>query len=204
MTIRVKERDSCLDYYEANAEGYSAATLNVDMSAVRNRFLKHIPRGGRILDAGCGSGRDAVEFVKDGYSVKLFDGSAKMAERASIYSGVVCEVLRFQDVAFEQEFDGIWSCAALLHVPKAEMNDVLRRLIRALKPGGFAYFSFIEGDDERKSSDGRFYNSYTAESIRDLLSDVGGTTEVDSWKSLRDPNSAKQAPWLNVIIEKKR
>jgi SAM-dependent methyltransferase len=202
MNTPLKEADSCLGYYDANAVEYSTATLNVDMSAVRCRFLQYIPRGGRILDAGCGSGRDTVAFLKGGYSVKAFDGSAKMAERASIYSGQECAVLRFQDVAFDREFDAIWSCAALLHVSKSEMKDVLRRMIRSLKLGGIAYFSFIEGNDERKSSDGRFYNSYTTESFRELLQSVARTREVDCWKSLRDPDLPRQAPWLNMIIER--
>lgn len=141
MIIPVEQSDPSLAYYNANAAGYSEATLNVDMSAIRTRFLQHIPRGGRILDAGCGSGRDTLAFIKDGYAVRAFDGSTRMAERASIYSGLECEVLRFQDVAFDQEFDGIWSCAALLHVQKAEMKDVLRRLIRSLKLGGLSPFS---------------------------------------------------------------
>lgn len=189
-------------YYDANAEGYCAATLNLDMDAIRSRFLRNVPPRARILDAGCGSGRDTLAFLRSGYSVKAFDGSAKMAACASIYTGQECEVLRFQDMAFVREFDAIWSCAALLHVPKLEMSEVLVRIIRSLKPGGVAYFSFIEGSDERTSSDGRFYNSYTTESLRDLLQSVGGVQELDCWRSFRDPDSAEQAPWLNMMIRR--
>jgi 2-polyprenyl-3-methyl-5-hydroxy-6-metoxy-1,4-benzoquinol methylase len=125
-----------------------------------------------------------------------------MAEFASRNTGQECAVLRFQDMTFERKFDAVWSCAALLHVPKSEMSDVLGRIVRALKPGGVAYFSFIEGNDERTSSDGRFYNSYTTELLRELLHDVGGVREVDCWTSFRNPDSPRQAPWLNMIIQR--
>jgi 2-polyprenyl-3-methyl-5-hydroxy-6-metoxy-1,4-benzoquinol methylase len=202
MDNALDRRNSSAAYYDANAEEYSAATLQIDMNAIRSRFLSSVPPGALILDAGCGSGRDTVAFLRRGYSVTGFDASAKMAECASKYTGQKCAVLRFQDMTFDREFDAVWSCAALLHVPKAEMSDVLGRIVRALKPGGVAYFSFIEGDDERTSSDGRFYNSYTTELLRDLLHDVGGTQELDCWRSYRDPDSPKQAPWLNFIIKR--
>jgi 2-polyprenyl-3-methyl-5-hydroxy-6-metoxy-1,4-benzoquinol methylase len=202
MENALDSRDLCAAYYDANAEEYSASTLHIDMDAIRSRFLSNVTPGARILDAGCGSGRDTVAFVRSGYSVKAFDASAKMAEYASRYTGQECEVLRFQDMEFDREFDAVWSCAALLHVPKSEMSDVLGRMIRALKPGGLAYFSFIEGKDERTSSDGRFYNSYTTESLRELLHHVGGVQEVDCWRSFRDPDSPRQAPWLNMIVQR--
>jgi len=202
MENALDSRDLCAAYYDANAEEYSAATLQIDMNALRSRFLSNVPPCARILDAGCGSGRDTVAFLRRGYSVAAFDASAKMAGCASRYTGQRCAVLRFQDMAFEREFDAVWSCAALLHVPKSEMSDVLDRMVRALKPGGVAYFSFIEGNDEHASSDGRFYNSYTAESLRELLHYVGGVREVDCWTSFGDPDSPRQAPWLNMIIQR--
>jgi len=202
MNNALDRRDPCAAYYDANAEEYSAATLQIDMNPIRSRFLRNVPPGARILDAGCGSGRDTVAFQRSGYSVTAFDASAKMAEFASRNTGQECAVLRFQDMTFERKFDAVWSCAALLHVPKSEMSDVLGRIVRALKPGGVAYFSFIEGNDERTSSDGRFYNSYTTELLRELLHDVGGVREVDCWTSFRNPDSPRQAPWLNMIIQR--
>ena len=54
-------------YYEQNAEQFFADTVEVDMSALYARFLESIPAGGSILDAGCGSGRDAKAFALRGY-----------------------------------------------------------------------------------------------------------------------------------------
>ena len=52
-----------IDYYEQNAEEFFASTVLVDMATLHSRFfLAKIPSGGHILDAGCGSGRDAKAF----------------------------------------------------------------------------------------------------------------------------------------------
>ena len=194
--------ESVLAFYDANAEDYCRTTRSVEMTTIYDRFLLNVPEGALILDAGCGSGRDSLAFLTRGYGVKAFDGSPMMARWAADYTGLDCQVLRFQDVNYKAEFDALWSCAALLHISKSEMKGVLRSLLGSLKLGGIGYFSFIEGEGERVADDGRFYNSYTVDGLRQLLADVGLTQELDCWSSLRDPDSTKRAPWLNMIVKR--
>ena len=141
-------------------------------------------------------------FMMCGFSVSGFDASPQMAAYASSYSGRICEVLRFQDMQYQNEFDGVWSCAALLHVPKHDMEDVMNRLFNSLKPNGIAYFSFIEGEGERVSSDGRLYNSYTSGSLRTLFSKMGRVRELEFWTSVDSGTPSRPAPWLNMIVQK--
>lgn len=79
--------DDSADYYNQNAASFFASTVTVDMSALHDAFLVKLPPGGRILDAGCGSGRDAKAFASRGYSVTAFDASPDLAELASIHCG---------------------------------------------------------------------------------------------------------------------
>jgi 2-polyprenyl-3-methyl-5-hydroxy-6-metoxy-1,4-benzoquinol methylase len=190
------------NFYNDNAETYCQATVKVDMGDARERFLRMLQPGARILDAGCGSGRDMRAFMLRGFLVSGFDASSQMASYASSYSGRTCEILRFQDMQFHNEFDGVWSCASLLHVPKHDMEDVMNRLVNSLKLNGVAYFSFIEGEGERVSSDGRFYNSYTSDSLRTLLRKIGRVREVESWTSVDSGAQSRPAPWLNMIVQK--
>lgn len=90
----------------------------LNMSALHDRFLRHVPPGCRILDAGCGVGRDALAFAGPGYAVVAFDASAEMVRLTRERVAGQAEVLhmRFEDVAWREEFDGIWACASLLHV----------------------------------------------------------------------------------------
>lgn len=63
------------------------------MSPLRERFLAHIPAGGYIVDAGCGSGRDAKAFIARGYQFTAFDASLALAGKPAVYSGSMCSVV---------------------------------------------------------------------------------------------------------------
>ena len=76
-----------LDYYNKNSEEYFNSTLNVDMTNTYKPFLKLVPKGGKILDLGCGSGRDSMNFMKLGYEVTAVDGAKELAKKASVLLG---------------------------------------------------------------------------------------------------------------------
>ena len=117
-------RDSTLHYYEENAERYFKETVNVDLSDIHERFLARLPERANILDAGCGSGRDAMVFSRIGHQVTAFDASTGLAALASRHLKKTVRVMRFDKIDFEEEFDGIWACASLLHVPYSLLPDV--------------------------------------------------------------------------------
>ncbi len=85
------------------------------------------------------------------------EASAELGRVAEVFTGQPVQVMRFQDVDWEDEFDGIWACASLLHVPQGELPDVVDRLTRALRPGGVLYASFKQGGGERVEGTGRHF-----------------------------------------------
>jgi len=153
------------DYYDTHGDDFVRDTLTVNMGELYAPFLELVPPGGRILDAGCGSGRDAPVFLAKGYYVVAMDASVKMVEAAAALIGqpVLCK--RFQEIDWSEECDGIWTCASLLHVPRAEMADVWSRVIKALKPGAVWFMSFKKGTGEAVRN-GRFFNDYDEDSLR--------------------------------------
>lgn len=88
------------------------------MSDIYSKFLHHVHSGGHILDAGCGSGRDTKYFIDHGYQVTAIDGSKEMVSAASKLTGLTVQHLQFDEIYCQQEFDGIWACASVLHVKK--------------------------------------------------------------------------------------
>jgi SAM-dependent methyltransferase len=187
-------------YYEGNADRFVAETAGVDISPLYEPFLARIPGGGRILDAGCGSGRDTKAFLTRGYDVQAFDASPTLARMASSLAGVEVAVLRFQDVAFDARFDGIWACASLLHVPMSELGDAVGRLIRALVPGGILYASFKSGEGERREG-GRHFTDFTPRSIERFLSTVPGVRAECIWET-SDLRPGAIGRWVNVLLRK--
>jgi SAM-dependent methyltransferase len=190
-------------FYDRNAERFAADTGGLDMPPLYERFLQHVPPGGRILDAGCGVGRDALAFTERGYSMVAFDASIEMVRLARERVAGRAEVLhmRFEDVAWREEFDGIWACASLLHVPPGAFPGVTSRLADALRPGGAWYMSFKLGVGERRVA-GRLFVDHSAESLRTTLSNLPVRT-VEAWAS-RDVRSGRTGEhWLNALVIKR-
>ncbi|WP_337016711.1 class I SAM-dependent methyltransferase [Leclercia sp. AS011] len=189
-----------LKYYQDNAQTFFDGTVNVDMSSLYEAFTKHLAPGARVLDAGCGSGRDAKAFLEMGYQVEAFDASSAMVELAREHTGLPVQLMTFADVDWKEEFDGIWCCASLLHVPAAELPGVMRRLADALKPGGVWYVSFKYGDGEREV-DGRRFTDMDEVGLEILLKTVVWMKIAKMWTT-RDLRPENKEFWLNGILRK--
>ena len=103
-----------ISYYDEHAEEYCASTLNANMSFCREAFLSCLEKGAHILDCCCGSGRDSRAFLDAGYTVTAMDASAGMCANAGKLLGQDVLNISFEEISFQDEFDGIWACASLL------------------------------------------------------------------------------------------
>ena len=189
-----------LTYYNQNADAFIAGTQNADMSGQYRFFLKHLTPGARLLDLGCGSGRDSAYFSALGFDVTAIDGSEELCKRVRERHSIEALCMRFEDITFQAEFDAVWACASLLHVKKADMPHVMAKVSAALKPGGIVYASFKYGSSERVSN-GRFFNDYTENDIDTLLT-PDRLTLLEYWitNDVRPDRADEQ--WLNLIAKK--
>jgi SAM-dependent methyltransferase len=187
------------DYYQQHAGTFFADTVGVDMTPLYRRFLPLLPDRAQILDAGCGSGRDARAFADLGHWVTAFDASPALVALAGSHLGRPVQCLRLQDVAWRDAFDGVWACASLLHVPAAELAGVVRRLCDALRPGGVLYASFKYGGGEREHH-GRRFTDLDEPGLAELLRQVPGLAPVETWTTgdLRPGREAER--WLNALL----
>lgn len=186
-----------LKYYDEHAEEFIARTVDVDMSYVYEPFLALLPARGRILDAGCGSGRDVSEFARRGYQVTAFDGSAELARLATQRTGFPILHLAFDAVAWHREFDGVWACASLLHLPHHELPDALGRLVRALKPGGVLFASIKAGAHEGER-EGRWFTDTSSDRMRSLLASAGLQVER-VWETDDARPDRVGTRWVNAL-----
>jgi len=190
-------------YYQRNAQQFFESTVAVDMAEIRDRFTALLPEHGAVLDAGCGSGRDAKAFAEQGFQVEAFDASPELAALASQHSGLPVKVLRFQELDAVARYDGIWCCASLLHVPLMELPEVFRRLAQALKAGGVLYASFKYGQGEREDN-GRVFTDMCEGEIAGMLRENGvdGLKVMQEWIS-EDLRRERKHWWVNMIMVKK-
>jgi SAM-dependent methyltransferase len=186
-----------IDYYNEQAEQFFQATVDADISTIRQRFLDRIRPGGEILDAGCGSGRDSAAFVNAGYQVTAFDASAELVRLARKHSGTPVLQMRFQDIEWSECFDGIWACASLLHVPNEEMVPVFLKLAESLRKNATLYGSFKLGVGEVERG-GRRFTNHTEQSLRQLIERIPQLTLVETWIS-EDVRPERSESWLNFF-----
>lgn len=190
------------DYYQQHAQRFFSETVDVDMSELYRPFVAHLKPGARILDAGCGSGRDAKAFSEMGYEVEAFDASAELVELARQHTGLPVKQMRFEEVTEVERYDGIWCCASLLHVPLAELPGVMAQLAKALKPGGVWYLSFKYGSGEREK-DGRRFTDMNEAGLGEMIVGLSGIELVECWLTGDKRAERQKERWFNALIANK-
>lgn len=135
-----------LRYYESNAADVAASYEQVDFSRVVDSFTAHLPPGARLLDLGCGSGRDSARLLRSGYNVTAVDGSAAMLARALALhpelAGRTVHAVLPGVLPFEADsFDGAMSWAVIMHLREEALPDLFAELARVTTRGGLLAYS---------------------------------------------------------------
>lgn len=193
--------NNTLIYYNTNANSFISSTLAVDFSQTQDKFLNLLPPTASILDFGCGSGRDTKCFLDAGMQVDATDGSEELCRLASEYTGIPVRQMLFEDLDAKVQYDGIWACSSILHLPKDVLKDVLMKMIVALKEHGIIYTSFKYGTFEGERN-GRFFTDFTEETFREFVSDVDKIKIEESWITGDVRPGRGDERWLNLILRK--
>ena len=155
----------------------------------------------RILDFGCGPGRDLKVFSDLGHEAIGLEGAERFVQLAREYSG--CEVLHQDFLSLElpaDHFDGIFANAALFHVPSQELPRVLKELWATLKPNGVFFSSNPRGDNEEGWNGERYGVYYDLERWHELVT-AAGFAEITHY--YRPPGLPRaQQPWLASLWRK--
>ena len=194
-------KNNTLNYYNTNAKSFVSSTLAVDFSQTQDKFLHLLPPTASILDFGCGSGRDTKYFLDAGMQVDATDGSEELCRLASEYTGIPVQQMLFEDLDAKAQYDGIWACSSILHLPKDVLKDVLKKMIAALKENGIIYTSFKYGMFEGERN-GRFFTDFTEETFREFVSDVDKIKIEESWITGDVRPGRGDERWLNLILRK--
>lgn len=190
-----------LEYYNANANNFALETVHVDFKETQDKFLRYISPKGKILDFGCGSGRDAKYFHDKGFDVDAVDGSEELCRLASHYAGIHVKQMLFSELDAVEQYDGIWACASILHLPSSELGNVLRKIIKALKNGGILYASFKYGDYEGMRN-GRYFTDFTEISFQKFIADTVHVEIKELWVTKDVRPGRGDEKWLNLILQK--
>jgi SAM-dependent methyltransferase len=195
-----KISDLTLDYYNERAKDFWKGTLNHDVKQNINALLEHIEGKPpfKILDFGCGPGRDLKVFAELGHIALGLEGAAHFVMMARAYTG--CEVWQQDFLKLNlpnKYFDGVFANAALFHVPSQELPRVLLELHASLKPGGVLFSSNPHGPNEEGWNGGRYGVYHDLDTWRRYLS-AAGFNELSHYYRPAGLPREKQ-PWLASV-----
>ncbi|MCM1131383.1 MAG: class I SAM-dependent methyltransferase [Roseburia sp.] len=187
------------DFYSLHSKGYINATECCDMSIQYNLFEQHLNKNARcILDLGFGSGRDSLYFQLK-YEVFGTDVTEEFCQHAKRIGLKNIYHMKAQDLNFVNQFDGIWACASLLHIPSNELPDVFKRCHKALKEDGVVYCSFKYGDFEGIRNE-RYFTDMNFEKLKKLIDPT--QFEIVKECITLDVRPERNEQWFNVILKK--
>ncbi len=189
-----------IDYYNKHAEEFTASTFEVDMESLYQPFLVELQEGARILDVGCGSGRDTLAFKNKGYQVDAIDYSEELVKKASRLTGIPIKLKSFYEIDDYEAYDGIWACASLLHCERNHLKEVIGKLVSALKPNGVLYMSFKYGNGDRQK-EGRQFTDLDEEQAKALRKQFNYVQKIKQWITI-DQRPDRQEKWLNLLWKK--
>lgn len=186
-----------IGHYAAHAEGFRAGTWDHDVSQNIDALLSAIdaPAPLRILDLGCGPGRDLVTFSRLGHHPTGLDGTARFCQMARQASGCPVYHQDFLHLTLpEAEFHGIFANASLFHVPAAALPDVLAALYASLRPGGVLFSSNPRGDNQAGWGGDRYGHYHDLAGWSRFMASAGFDAIGHYYRPPGRPRS--QQPWL--------
>ena len=191
--------DKTINYYDINAKEFVEGTLNVDFKATQDKFINKLPAKGYILDFGCGSGRDTKYFLARDFNVDAIDGSIELCKIASEYTNIKVRHMYFNELSIVNKYDGIWACSSILHL---SLDDLVKRMSKALKDEGIIYTSFKYGDFSGERN-GRYFTDMTEDSFAKLIANVENLKVEEQWITADVRPQRGNEKWLNLILRKK-
>lgn len=188
-------------FYETQAAALIENTKNPNGAAWYAHLIDLLAPQAHILDAGCGAGYASQYFLQHGFAVTAFDASKPLVEFASQLIQQPVHHLTFENLTFEDQFDGIWACASLLHVPRQDISCVIHKLAAALKGQGVLYMNFVYGTQETARG-GLLFNDYNETDFGAVLSKEPTLQVMRMWKSPDLPPVRSERAWLHILAQK--
>ena len=190
-----------LAFYQQNADHYIDDHPR-DVASHIPAFLDLLPPAGTILELGCGGGIDAAYMTERGFVVDATDGVAEMAAKAARRLKRPVRIMKHHELDAFERYDAVIATASLLHVPKQDLSDILRRIWRSLIPGGWHVATYKTGHAEGWDDHHRYYNYPSLEELEACYKQAGLWSGLEIRASMGSGLFSGPCPWLTIQVQK--
>ncbi|KAB2889336.1 MAG: methyltransferase domain-containing protein [Desulfobulbaceae bacterium] len=190
------------DFYDTHYLSYYEKTLDADPSRFLQILAGLLEKGAKVLDVGCGSGRDLLWLKQHGFRPTGFERSAGLAELAAQHSG--CPVIRGDFLRYDfscLRFEAVLLVGALVHLKEDELAPALVRISQALAADGLIYLTLKEGHGSLRGEDGRIFLLWERESLERTVVAMGfEILEFSRGRSALDNGDV----WLGYVLKRRK
>ena len=197
-----------LAHYNRHAADVSAQYESADVTRLHQRLLEALPPAGRVLEVGCGSGRDLAFLQAQGFEVTGLEPSEGMLAAALASHPGLQGRLHRGKIPFEPAVDGltppydaILAIAMIMHLRDPELADWTRQLSGILKPGGILFLSASyarEGLAGQRDEGGRLFVERSPDQIKELMAPAG----LEFVRIFRSRDTLKRSiRWFTLVFQ---
>ena len=206
--VLLKMQVNTISYYEENAKSLISRYESADINEVQELLLQIFEPNSKLLEIGCGSGRDASFMIKNNFDVIAIDGSKNMIEEAKKIHPELSEKLLHKtlpsNLDFNKTFDGIYSIATLMHLSKIDLEKTISKIYDLLNQNGKFLMSvslFRDDIDENGFDDkGRYFLVLSFDKWISLLENIGFT--ILETQTNVDGLGRGGIEWLTLVAQK--
>lgn len=199
--------DNTLAFYDAEAASYADAFTYGDPgdSKYLKAFIAALPSGdtgASVCDLGSGNGWASAALRDAGYTVTALDGSAGLAAEAKKRHDIDVQVMRFEDFAFVDTFDGVWAAWSLHHARRETFPALLGRVGASLKTNGLLFLAMKGGSGEKRDDLDRLYSYYEMDELKGHIAEQIGAEILLEHTSHGSGFDGSTTPLHGLIVRK--
>lgn len=177
-------------FYASEMRDRAVRPLGVDRTARVSAFAEEVcaARAAKVLEVGCGAGRDGLLLGKSGCAYAGVDVSPEAVQICRERGLNALEASATNLPFVGDSFDAAWSMSTLMHLPGRGFDQAISELGRVIRPGGLLAIGVWGHTSSRvwTKDDGRYFRHRSDAELQQALRVLGDVVGFETWDWYED------------------